>query len=140
MNHVLRLGLFFAGVSFVLGCSGGNPLKTTVTGKVTYKGQPVDSGLVSFFNPADGTPYQQVNIDKGTYIVTNIPSGDVIITVDCTPMNDGAAILARGEKLPTNVKSIVPDAVNKKYAAAATSPFKKTIGRSKTETIDLDLQ
>jgi len=66
-------GLFVvvSGLCFLLlaaGCGGGgNQLETAeVTGKVTYKGEPLHIGSV-LFTPAGGGPSAQANIDRNGY-------------------------------------------------------------------------
>lgn len=61
------------------GC-GGVP-GTTVTGKVTYEGAPVESGAISFM-PADGKGAAAgASIVNGTYKVEGVPPGKKIVEV-----------------------------------------------------------
>jgi hypothetical protein len=49
---VLRLTVMAAILGFVVGCSGSEPQKIQVSGKVTFKGQPVPAGFISFMPDA----------------------------------------------------------------------------------------
>ncbi|HMC65045.1 MAG TPA: hypothetical protein VKI65_08895 [Gemmataceae bacterium] len=74
----LAFGVFvLAGAAGLVGCGGPEAM---VAGKVTYKGEPLPSGTVTFIrdgaNPASG----QIKAD-GTYVVEYAPVGDCTITV-----------------------------------------------------------
>ena len=79
----------------VFGCEKGNPnAPATVTGKVTYKGEPVTAGIVTFNPKKEGpAPSTTLNAD-GTYSLTEAPAGDFTVTVDTESTNPD-------RKLPT---------------------------------------
>jgi hypothetical protein len=54
----------------MLGCGSGDPLGVGVSGIVTYKGQPIKEGLISFI-PLEGTngPKAGANIDDGKFAI-----------------------------------------------------------------------
>lgn len=60
-----------------LGCGGK---KATVTGQVTYRGAPLPSGSVSFFD-AKKEIVGTATIANGTYSIDNVPVGPVKISV-----------------------------------------------------------
>jgi hypothetical protein len=67
------------------GCSS----KTTVSGKVTYKGKPVVWGTVSIIAKDNIQYAAQINPD-GTYTIPNVPTGPAKFAVS-SPNPDGTA-------------------------------------------------
>jgi hypothetical protein len=74
----LRLALAVALCAALAGC--GHPT-ATFGGKVSYRGQPVTSGVIYFLGPA---PKMQMGMgtihDHGTYIATDVPVGEVRVS------------------------------------------------------------
>jgi hypothetical protein len=64
-----------------LGCSGNKNAPSTVSGKITYKGEQVTKGTVTF-HPAEGPPYPIAIGSDGTYSMTDVPTGDMVVTVE----------------------------------------------------------
>jgi hypothetical protein len=71
-----RAALVVAVLAFAAGCES----KTTVTGKVTYRGAPVSGGSVTLV-ASDGTAYAGTIQADGTYSIPDVPTGDVRIGV-----------------------------------------------------------
>ncbi|WP_417388441.1 carboxypeptidase-like regulatory domain-containing protein [Gimesia sp.] len=71
--------LFLSGALFFFpGCQGTTTdfgPTGALSGKVTYKGEPVKEGLVQFNNPEKGFGGQAVIDEDGTYTVTNSSGG-----------------------------------------------------------------
>jgi hypothetical protein len=66
-------------VSLAGGCGSGS---NTVTGEVTYEGQPVGGGFVTFL-PADGKgPSVGGALENGRYTVENITPGPKVMKVE----------------------------------------------------------
>ena len=63
-----------------VGCGG----KATVTGQVTYRGNPLPSGSVNFFD-AHQNIVGTATIANGSYSIANVPPGSVKISVT-TPL------------------------------------------------------
>lgn len=69
----LCLVVLTLGAVTLIGCGGGGPV--TISGKVTYDGQPIEQGVISFQDvqgvagPAEGA------ITNGAYKVTDVPRG-----------------------------------------------------------------
>jgi hypothetical protein len=74
--------LFLAAVS---GCSN----TAGVSGKVTYKGQPVPAGTV-IFNAPEGGIFTFHLLADGTYSGTELPPGEYVVTVDTEYLNPQA--------------------------------------------------
>ena len=71
-------------VLLALALAGCSQPKATITGKVTYKGEPVNAGTVSFFGPRDQVASAPIRPDGG-YEVSGAPLGEVKITVTTPP-------------------------------------------------------
>ena len=84
------LAALFLGVSLVaLGCSRGNvhaPAK--VSGRLTYKGQPIKAGKMQL-HAEDGTVFEAQISPDGTYSATDVATGELIVTVDTEHLNPG---------------------------------------------------
>jgi len=145
---VLTLPLFLV---VVFGCEKGNPnAPATVSGKVTYKGNPVTAGVVTF-NPKKEGPVSSAPLkEDGTYNMTEAPAGEFTVTVETesanpdrkteaygAPPGAGAGAGAGGGSSPP------PPGVNtatapgkyvkipKKYSDPESSPLKATLGAGK---------
>ena len=84
-------------VLIAAGCSGDK--KTKITGKVTYKNEPLKGGSIYMFDNA-GASYSCPIQNDGTYLVTDIMPGSYSVTVETesiNPDNKGTS--------PTEVKS-----------------------------------
>jgi hypothetical protein len=103
----IALRFFLYGGAIVLpalaapGC--GQP-KSTVTGKVTYNGQPMPGGAVIFHtNNMTNEVSTSINPD-GTYTAVNVPTGNATITISPgIPPNMPAGIL---HKTPEDFKAM----------------------------------
>ena len=83
--YKVRLGLF-AALALVLaaGCRTSlTPAK--VTGKVTYKGEPVKGGEIAFHSD-QGTYRSSIGQD-GSYDISDLPVGEMTVTVDTEFLN-----------------------------------------------------
>ena len=68
---------------FAFGCQNGNPnTPASVKGKVTYKGEPVPGGRVTFVPKAEGVAPTAILGADGTYSIADAPAGDFTVTVD----------------------------------------------------------
>jgi hypothetical protein len=158
MLHLTRsrtVRLAAAGLSFAFslaaaGCGGdpNMPKLGKVHGKVTYKGQPVTSGHITF-TPILGkggetgqTATGEINSD-GTYVMTTFNTGDGAILGQHT-----ATVVVRDKM---NEDLTKPDATGRiryelakpvtppKYASVETSPLKYTV-KEGTNEIDIELK
>jgi hypothetical protein len=103
-NRALAL-LVGPALLFVLGCSGGDGLgkRYAVTGKVTYKDQPVEKGVINFV-PLDAAGHgASGQIEKGSYTLTTLTPADGAlpgkykVTVDTRQIDEAAAHAAAEE-------------------------------------------
>jgi hypothetical protein len=63
----------------VLGCNKA-PTTGVITGKVTYKGQPIKAGNVTFHTEEKGSYNASLALD-GTFSISGVPPGPVTVTV-----------------------------------------------------------
>ncbi|MBN9519031.1 hypothetical protein J0H58_11025 [bacterium] len=87
-------------VAFGAGCGGGKGV--TVSGTVTYNGQPVEKGYVNLF-PEDGkSPATGGEVSGGRFTVSNVTAGKNKVVVSSQP--SGAAPDSMGDtKKPSTV-------------------------------------
>jgi hypothetical protein len=123
-----------------VGCGSGeepNPATVPVQGKVTYQGQPVPKGTITF-QPAGGRPAVGEIQPDGTYHLSTFGEKDGAI-----PGAHKVMILANtGDptKMPSSPGYVVPkDLVPKKYARTETSELEVTVSKDKT-SYDFDLK
>lgn len=85
--------LFIALVAaFTLGCAGGNPnAPASISGKVTFKGAPVTGGQVNFYNAQGGMAGSAPLGADGTYTATDMPVGELTITINNEDLNPETA-------------------------------------------------
>ena len=82
MSYMQRLGLVavITGTSFLGGCGEAEPARYNVSGKVTYKGQPLPAGII-FFDPDAGKghdgPQGFAYIKDGRYDTTETERGPI---------------------------------------------------------------
>jgi hypothetical protein len=95
-----------------VGCGSG---KGTVSGKVTLDGKPLPAGQISFVGAHGQTA--TADIKDGQYTVSNVPTGDVKVTVQTSSIKQQAETLlassrygssktraAAARKLPADIK------------------------------------
>ncbi len=83
MNSLLLVGLnrfrfltatLLLGIVALAGCDSSGPVK--LTGQVTYDGQPVEMGAISFEDAEGRTPSAEGAIINGKYEVLDVPRGN----------------------------------------------------------------
>ena len=112
------------------GCSSG-PVKGEVFGKVTFKGQPVKEGTVTFLNTKEGGGAEaEINSD-GTYVV---PSGVVVGEYDRVEIKPLMEMKDTdpGKTPPSKVEKPAPN-IPAKYRQQGTTPLKATVKSGKNE-------
>jgi hypothetical protein len=80
-----------------VGCGGK---KATVTGTVSYKGQPLKGGTVVFLTDPGGHPFRSEISQEGKYTINGVPPGSVKITVSTASL--------RPPQIPRNVNMPTP--------------------------------
>ena len=148
MNHTCTRLFCLAAVALVFGCSGGSGIDTVpVTGKVTYKGQPVDGARVSFIGQGSAKTATGVSGADGSYTLMTLDAngampGSFIVVVDKTDMPaelTKETTMEEAEKQGTTPlpqpKALLPA----KYSDPAQSPLKFEVKSSGENNINLEL-
>jgi hypothetical protein len=149
--RIRRLGavlLILTGGLTLVGC--GRSSQATVTGKVTYKGQPLKGGSISLISDAGGVVKSTIEED-GSYKITKAPLGSAKVTVDTKglrPVNQKAVkgpyanAKAPPEVLPKSAKGGDAShyvAIPPRYADPEKSGLSVEVKKGKNEQ-NIDLQ
>ncbi len=143
----------------VIGCKGSKNPTSSVSGKVTYKGQPVSAGTITF-NLKEGGNYGASLKADGSYTVTGMPAEEMIVTIEtesANPKQPKASYgppMQKGKEDPSNAYSkmmkqkgfgadAAPESgpyvpIPKKYADKEKSPLKVKLDRGDNKK-DFDL-
>jgi len=122
-----------AGLLFLSGCGGKGTPVGEVSGKMTFKNNPVADGIVSFMNPAGGTGGEGPLKDGSYSLTAPLPVGEykVMVAPRTVRKQDGGKGPEVGVELPA------PD-IPMKYRTIGTTTLKATVKEGKNE-IDLDM-
>jgi hypothetical protein len=83
----VRFGLIGALVLLVLvGCANRSQAPARISGRVTYKGQPVKAGNITF-HTAENTPFPSSLGTDGSYEIVDMATGPMTVTVETESMN-----------------------------------------------------
>lgn len=139
MTCLTGAGLTFAAIVMSLHVGCAQKPETSVSGKVTYQGQPVPHGEIAFFKPATGEVAQGALGDGGAYsLVTadkELSPGEYLVVIAPTRIYEKATgphgmeykmVEKGGESIPVRYR----DRVN--------SPLKATLAPG-TNTVDFEL-
>jgi hypothetical protein len=132
MRFIAAIGLL--AVIALAGCDSG-PQRGEVQGKVTFKGQPVKEGRVTFLNTtAGGSAEGQLQPD-GSYTVSGGAAlGDYVVEIaPLMEMKDTDP----GKTPPSLVEKNATD-IPRKYRQQGTSPLKATVKAGKNK-IDFEM-
>jgi hypothetical protein len=87
---MLKYQLGLAGtvcLALLAGCASRNPhAPGKVSGQVTYKGNPVPGGTIQF-HVEGKAPYASALGKDGTYEITDVPTGEMVVTVETEFLN-----------------------------------------------------
>lgn len=146
----------FAGLLSLPGCSDdGLSKRYPVSGKVTYKGVPLEKGMVSFISDTPDGRSATGTIENGAYTMTTQETNDgafpgkyTVTIASRTPDLVAAEAKAKAKKstsayIPQDfvaeankkAKNQVPE----KYSLPASTPFKGVEVKAESNTRDFDL-
>ncbi len=156
MKMTMQFGCVVLLSGILIGCSGSNAaVPAKVSGKITYKGNPVMGGKLSFVT-VDGTGYDGIISPDGTYSCNDLPAGELIVCVNTEGLKPSAAVeaamntdmgrkrMAVAQKPPPDKAGSAPDnkslyvKIPAKYANPKTSPLQVTLSRGRNVK-DLEL-
>src|SRR5262245_36469978 len=143
------LSLCFAfSLVFCAGCGNANKLGTIrVSGKVTYKGQPVEGATVSSVPDGTGRAATAITTAGGTYDLMTLDSpgaipGQYTVLVRKTEVPPASTqpvsmedALKLNNRPPPPPKELLPA----KYGDATKSPLKSEVKKGQSNSIDLQL-
>jgi hypothetical protein len=119
---------------FLLGCGSGDAGRYTVTGKVTFQGQPVEQGEITFEDPTAG----QVNSSQlgsgGSYSL-DVPAGDFKVSV-APPLIE---MKGTADSPPDMVRNPAVKNIPKKYWVRETSGLSAKVDKN-AKAFDFELK
>lgn len=115
----------------LVGCSKGVK-KVTVSGTVSYKGQPLSSGILKFVG-SEGSYSAAVIQADGTYTITDVVPGEIQVGIMEAPQGSGSSSGAGG---PSGKP---PVSLPEKYRNPESSGLKYTITPD-TRKLDIDIK
>ncbi len=134
---------------FLVGCGGGKGAPAgTVSGKITYKGQPVNGAALQLTQTAgQGDTINIPVTQEGTFSVADVPAGDYIVVVVPSsgaspvhiPKNTDPAKLAEAKAKVEATKTPPTIPIPEKYKQRLTSGLNITIAAGQ-QTKDIELK
>lgn len=139
-------------LAVLAGCGPKHPPVEPVTGKVTFKGKPVEGASVTFFVEGSGTPAVGTTNADGTFNLTSYgpndgaPVGKHKVTVSkiessgpAVPAGESMeAAAARAAKGPATTKEAM--LLPARYASASTSPLTFTVTKGEKNHFEIELK
>ena len=150
----LNIGIRAAAFLILMTGAGCGENTATVTGRVTYDGQPVTSGSVVFYGD-DGRVDSGLLDANGKYIVTRAPIGPVKVAVMASkevktsggkgatpagpPLGKGKMKKASGVDAKPEPETVLKSTIPERYSDPQKSGLVYTVGSGK-QVIDIDLK
>lgn len=122
LNHHSLVALVVAVGFGVLGCGGSATNKITVSGTVSYKGEPVASGLLQFTGENNAYYGAASLLPDGSYIMTDVVPGEVKVSIMPAPGGSGSSSGEKSKPAP-KLRAELPD----RYRSPQTSGLKYPI-------------
>ena len=130
--HVIFLGLLISVLAFG-GCDTPEP-SGTVSGKVTYKGEPVSEAIVTFISTELGSGAEDTLDTSGQYSIkgaqAGIPLGKYKVTIRPPEVEDPST--STGESPPLMVPKEMPN-VPEKYRTEQSTPLEVEVAAGNNE-------
>jgi hypothetical protein len=122
---------------FLLAGCGSRSERATVSGKVTHKGQTLNSGTVQFHGPGGKGGSCSIS-ENGSYVATDVPVGDNVVTVRVV-----ASLVGPGTKPPPGTPTTLPGggpsvSIPPQFGDNTKSTLKYTI-KPGSQTINIDI-
>lgn len=145
---IVRLSISVVAVTWLAGCSGASiPNTIPVSGKVTYKGQPVGSATVTFVGEANTRPATALTSADGTYSLMTLDSqgalaGNYRVTVDKTDIPPELRKDVSMEEAAANANKPTPEPkklLPAKYSDPKLTPLKFEVKAGGAATFDIQL-
>lgn len=154
MTRIRPLLFLLALGVLILGCHKNPNAPAQLSGSVSYKGQPLKGGTLTFYGKAGGSYNAGIN-EQGNFSLTDLPEGEMTVAIETESANpDKKTPSYGGKKFEGKMKAYQPpgappkpDAASEresyvkipaKYADAKTSGLTVTLVAGKnTKTFDL---
>ncbi len=121
------------------GC-GGKSGKSTLSGKITYKDQPVNSATLYLFPSGAGEPTVVPVAPDGTFRVADVPAGEYKVAVQGAAGQAGPSLrglppdkIEEAKAKMANMQTAATIAFPDKYKKKETSPLTLTVGKGAGE-------
>jgi hypothetical protein len=131
--HIRSRAARWAAAALLLALAAGCGGPRTVSGTVSYNGKPLTRGQISFVGSGGKSASGTINAD-GTYVVTDVPAGEVTATVVSYYVEGEAKFGLTPLKSAPPMKSAIPT----KYNDPKTSGLVYLVDARK-KTIDVEL-
>jgi len=118
----------------VAGCSSKGVKKITVNGTVSYKGQPVRSGILKFAGPEGAYSAASIQPD-GSYTITDVIPGETKVGLMESPQGSGSSSGDKAAPAPKEPPVPLPE----KFREPTTSGVVYTI-TPETTKLDIELK
>ncbi|WP_152049567.1 hypothetical protein [Tautonia marina] len=152
IRRITPLAVIFTGMMIVVGCSDGTglPKRYPVSGNVTYNGQPVETGTITFAPVDPDSRAASGTISGGSYYLTTAIDGDGAlpgeyrVSITSRDVNYDAAMsgVQGGSPKQDDVAKAFAEAkdlVPAKYSLPDTSGLTYTVESGSNRNVDFDL-
>jgi hypothetical protein len=149
MRQIVSVSVGLLLLAVLVGC-GPKRKVGTVSGKITYKGRPVNDAALRLYPTTGGAVMNPITVpvtSQGTFRITDVPPGEYKVVVEGSEGGASEASLRNipREKLaevkamlePMKSRATIP--FPKKYKDPKTTDLKCTIGE-KDQALDLELK
>ena len=126
--------LIVALLLFLPGCGSGDAGRYTVTGKVSFQGQPVEQGEITFEDPAAGQVNSSPLSSGGSYSL-EVPAGDFKVSV-APPLIE---MKGTADSPPDMVPNPAVKNIPKKYWVQGTSGLSAKVDKN-AKAFDFELK
>ena len=116
-------------LAFSLGCGPGDGM-ADVSGKVTFKGEPLAKGAIAFFPLSGDAPTTGGNIENGAYSV-RVPPGEMKVTISAVKIVGQKPAYENAPNSP--IMNITEEALPRKYNAQSELKFDVKPGSNKKD-------
>jgi len=142
MNHCLFV---LMGLSLLLGCNSASISGTVpVSGKVTYKGTPMEGAIVTFVPEGTGRTATATTGAGGVFSLTTVDAAGALpgkykVTVDKVEYGAGGTPTMEEAARPNPAEGKSKRLLPAKYAAAASTPLTIEVPSGGKKDLDLPL-
>ncbi len=112
-------------LAVLAGCSKTSPhAPARVSGRVTYNGKAVPGGNITFHSEGKGS-FAGALDDNGTFEITDLPTGPMVVTVETESLNPKTAAPSYGGDKMSKMREMMQKKMGVNAAAAAAKVYRK---------------